>query len=359
MAGDVAGNAVSRALPDTLGSNILSNAVAGAVGAAVGAAVGGALGGSSGALSGANGALGADLYNKQLHPLEKALAKKLADASNGQFTEQQLDDALRLSGIKGSSITPDSVATVNVASAGAVYDTPGSNDSGSQFMYDGKSTIGTQILPTADPAAIKYIISQTGGANSPYYWSSQDTTPAPVYSSTPTNYGSQIGPHGAGYFSCATTDCLVYNANVDPKNPGTQAMYQSENTALLVGGTVLSGAASLVAPELGAAAIGANGGVRLYTGSAAAAVNAASQGIQMSTDPKKEFDFVDTSNAFLTGYATYGTSAAVTVSATVATSLAADLLVKPVTNSNAPSLGDATANAVTNAVSSRAGYASW
>ncbi|MFL9865186.1 hypothetical protein PQR67_13495 [Paraburkholderia fungorum] len=82
VAGDVVGNAVSNALPDKLGSNILSNIAAGAAGAAAG----GALGGSSGAMSGANGALGADLYNRQLHPDEKAAIHAKA---NGDTAEEK------------------------------------------------------------------------------------------------------------------------------------------------------------------------------------------------------------------------------------------------------------------------------
>jgi filamentous hemagglutinin len=82
VAGDVAGNAVSRALLDTLGSNILSNAVAGMAGAVVG----GALGGSAGAMSGANGALGADLYNRQLHRDEK---EAIHAKANGDTAEEE------------------------------------------------------------------------------------------------------------------------------------------------------------------------------------------------------------------------------------------------------------------------------
>ncbi|MGF6999617.1 hemagglutinin repeat-containing protein [Paraburkholderia sp. GAS32] len=340
-------NPTGNAIANNMLGNILTNALAGAAG--------GLVGGNAGAFSASN----SDMYNRQLDSRgkEEALARKLAGLSNGQYTVQQMADMLRLAGIKGSSIAPDSVATVNVANAGAVYDNPSTGDSGSQFMYDGKSTIGTQALPTANADAIQFIIGQTGGKNSPYYWSTADMTPAPVYSSTPIDYGSQIGPHGAGYFSCASTDCLVYNANVDPNNPGTQAMYRSENTALLVGGTVLTGVAGLVAPEAAIVIAAANNGMRTYSGAAGAAVNAASQGIQIFKDPTKEFDFVDTGSAFATNYATYGTSVAVTVGATVATSVAADLLVKPVTNSNPPSKGDAIANAGTNAVSSAAGYA--
>ncbi|WGS49992.1 hemagglutinin repeat-containing protein [Paraburkholderia sp. D15] len=90
IAGDIASNAVTGALPDTLGTSILSNIAAGAAGATLG----GALGGTGGAMSGANGALGADLYNRQLHQTEidaiRAKAKQLADAGVTSY-----DDALQ------------------------------------------------------------------------------------------------------------------------------------------------------------------------------------------------------------------------------------------------------------------------
>jgi filamentous hemagglutinin len=46
--------------------------------------VGGAIGGAGGAMSWANGALGADLYNRQLHPNEK---QNIAEKANGDQAE--------------------------------------------------------------------------------------------------------------------------------------------------------------------------------------------------------------------------------------------------------------------------------
>ncbi|WMY10065.1 hemagglutinin repeat-containing protein [Paraburkholderia phenoliruptrix] len=82
IAGDIAGNAAAGALDDTPGGRLLSNMVSGVAGAVAG----GALGGLGGAMSGANGALGADLYNRQLHPDE---AKKLAELQKGKSADEQ------------------------------------------------------------------------------------------------------------------------------------------------------------------------------------------------------------------------------------------------------------------------------
>ncbi|CAB3716389.1 hemagglutinin repeat-containing protein [Paraburkholderia rhynchosiae] len=82
IAGDVAGNAAADALGDTPGGRLLSNVASGIAGAVAG----GALGGTGGAMSGANGALGADLYNRQLHWDEK---QKLAQLQKGRTPEEQ------------------------------------------------------------------------------------------------------------------------------------------------------------------------------------------------------------------------------------------------------------------------------
>ncbi|WP_253185617.1 hemagglutinin repeat-containing protein [Burkholderia plantarii] len=87
VAGDVAGNAVTQATGDTLGSALLSNVASGLAGAAAGVAAGG----SAGAVSGASGALSADLYNRQLHPDEKALIHAKADGDAAE--EKRLTEA--------------------------------------------------------------------------------------------------------------------------------------------------------------------------------------------------------------------------------------------------------------------------
>ena len=89
VAGDIAGDAASKALGDTPGEKVLSNLASGLAGTLAG----GAVGGTAGAMSGANGALGADLYNRQLHQAEidaiRKKAKQLADAGVTSY-----DDAL-------------------------------------------------------------------------------------------------------------------------------------------------------------------------------------------------------------------------------------------------------------------------
>ncbi|WP_080436265.1 hemagglutinin repeat-containing protein [Burkholderia ubonensis] len=92
VAGDLAGNAVSNAVGNTLGGTLLGNAASGLAGAAAG----GAVGGSTGAMSGANGALSADLFNRQLHPQERdmiaTVAKGHAAAGKTSADQAKLTD---------------------------------------------------------------------------------------------------------------------------------------------------------------------------------------------------------------------------------------------------------------------------
>jgi filamentous hemagglutinin len=68
-----------------------------------------------GAMSGANGALGADLYNRQLHPEEKTLAKYIADQSNGQYTQAEVEDQMRIMGVcvNGGCVAPGVAEELN------------------------------------------------------------------------------------------------------------------------------------------------------------------------------------------------------------------------------------------------------
>ncbi|MFZ6774938.1 hypothetical protein ACO0LB_19720 [Undibacterium sp. SXout7W] len=57
----------------------------------------------AGGTQGAASALATDANNRQLHPNDYTLAKALAAKSKGQYTEQQILDALRYSGVKDSN----------------------------------------------------------------------------------------------------------------------------------------------------------------------------------------------------------------------------------------------------------------
>jgi hypothetical protein len=113
-------------------------------------------------------------YNRQLHPSEQQLAQTLAAHSNGRYTTQQIEDALRLSGysLGAESVMPGETSqtgsVVDVKDAGSIYDTqaswllaPGPN--GSQYLIQ-------QVPSQVSPDLAAYIIANTGGASSPYAW---------------------------------------------------------------------------------------------------------------------------------------------------------------------------------------------
>ena len=130
VAGDVAGNLAGHALgDDSVGGKLLSNIASGLAGAVVGGAVGGA----GGALSGANGALGADLYNRQLHQSERDWAKKNAHKFADYYAKET-----------GKTIS-DEEAYQKLLSAGyAMVDdtasrTGGSDEKAKQFIGENKT----------------------------------------------------------------------------------------------------------------------------------------------------------------------------------------------------------------------------
>ncbi|WP_116136922.1 hemagglutinin repeat-containing protein [Trinickia diaoshuihuensis] len=154
--GDEASALLSPTLNGSLGSTILKNIVSGVAGAVVGAVVGG----GEGAASGAGSALAADLYNRQLHPEEKNLAKQLAEKSGGKYTEQQIEDQMAQMNMTEGGQTDAGGVRVAVGSQpndGTTWVPYGVNQAGQQ--------VWAQSLPGGD-ANIQDYISQNANAMS-------------------------------------------------------------------------------------------------------------------------------------------------------------------------------------------------
>ncbi|AXL53901.1 hypothetical protein DSC91_007564 [Paraburkholderia caffeinilytica] len=199
VAGDVVGNAVGNALGDTAGGKLLSNVASGLAGGVAG----GALGGSAGAMSGANGAFGADLYNRQLHPQEKTAAQQIAASAAAQgianpdgspITAAQVENAMRAANNSqyGEIVATGVVVPLNANTpASAVYDTTGmklvTDSSGNYLVQD------PSMLATPSQALQNLIVQNTGGANSPYSWNPPSTTQAAAPSVDP------YGPFSSGW----------------------------------------------------------------------------------------------------------------------------------------------------------------
>ena len=207
------------------------------------AGVGVALGGAQGAATAAT----VDANNRQLHPTERTLAMELAATSKGKYSVEQIEAAMRLSGIKGSSIGPDSLA---------VMTNPSSTDpsvSGARFdngmpLLPNTGMVLVEQRTLASPELIVFVQQATGGANSPYYWSAQTSNPATVSNTQPDTGGPR-------FYGCATTDCLLYGANRNPNNLQNQAEAQRAQNAMVAAGLIV-GAPIAVAYGVPSVALG-------------------------------------------------------------------------------------------------------
>ncbi|TDN69873.1 hemagglutinin repeat-containing protein [Paraburkholderia sp. BL10I2N1] len=129
--------------------NIVANAIATGAGAAVG--------GNAGAFSGYN----VDLYNRQLHPEEKTLAKQLADKSGGKYTEAQVEDQMRQMGVSVNGQIESGAAATLIGQAPTDM---GAQWIGSPSTSDGQ-TVLTQRLAPADPQLQAYILANYNSAS--------------------------------------------------------------------------------------------------------------------------------------------------------------------------------------------------
>ncbi|MFX3550200.1 polymorphic toxin type 22 domain-containing protein [Ralstonia mannitolilytica] len=176
--------------------NIVSNALA--------TAVGGAVGGNAGAISASN----VDRFNRQLHEDSKAkeqtLARKLAEQSGGLYTEQQVADALRLANNKALGENAGSNVVVDIGkNPGGYYDGAHMKTSdGQTFVQD------TNAIAKPSDGLIGYIVANTGGASSPYSWSS-----TPSGSATASTHVNPFTPAPNG---CITAECAGGLANNGP-----------------------------------------------------------------------------------------------------------------------------------------------
>ncbi|MGF6572677.1 filamentous hemagglutinin [Paraburkholderia sp. GAS333] len=171
VAGDEVGSIVSSAAGGTPGGALLGNIAAGAAGALAG----GAVGGTSGAMSGANGALGADLYNRQLHPQEKPLAQQLAAKSNGQYTEQDVENQMALMNLTVNGQTESGgvrVATGTQPQDGTDWQPYGVNQAGQQ--------VWAQSLGPGDPDLQAYIVKGAQGVGLTYQATTTGSNPGLV-----------------------------------------------------------------------------------------------------------------------------------------------------------------------------------
>ena len=127
-------------------------------GAAAGA--GNGTGALASAVQGGNAGYSVDVFNRQLHPEEKVLAKELAQKSNGKYTAEQIEAQMRGTAVTRNGVTeqgtPDTV----------IGGIPGM-DSGGTWIHAGTTHDGypiiTQQLAPEDVALKAYIANNTQG----------------------------------------------------------------------------------------------------------------------------------------------------------------------------------------------------
>ncbi|MFC5476383.1 hemagglutinin repeat-containing protein [Paraherbaspirillum soli] len=275
--------------PDRLSPNQIQTVVA--LSAGVGALVAGATGGSMlDASVGGSIAANAVTNNRMLHTVDRSTAKTLA--AKGRYSEQEIRDALRYSGLKdqnGNVIIPaGTVETyvngrpINPTSDLSLADNQRQNAPFGVDRIDSTTTM--ERLPTAPPSQdlMDFIVAQTGGKNSPYFFSAPKQTQTSYSSDLP---AAPQGTHrvsttvnGYAYFPLAA-DCPAASCtNGDPiayaiADPGTKAYqealaHQNERTFNIVTGFLgVAGEAAAAAKafmglaDAGAVAKGAGGAV--------------------------------------------------------------------------------------------------
>jgi filamentous hemagglutinin len=91
----------------------------------------------------------ATAFNRQLHPSERDLAKRMAEESDGKYTVEQIEEQMRLSSVKGTAI--DAATDMVVSSREGIYDDGGS------WREVGDSGYMVQKLGEQNPELISYI----------------------------------------------------------------------------------------------------------------------------------------------------------------------------------------------------------
>ncbi|WP_052391841.1 hemagglutinin repeat-containing protein [Paraburkholderia bannensis] len=142
-------NGVASETGSPLIGNLAANIVAGLGGAVVG--------GTAGAATASN----VDLYNRQLDPKEKTLAKQLADKSGGKYTEAQIEDQMRIMGVSDNGTNESGAPTTLIGQS--------PTDSGAKWISGGATANGqpilTQLTTQADPQLQSYITANYNSAS--------------------------------------------------------------------------------------------------------------------------------------------------------------------------------------------------
>ncbi|WP_211455204.1 hemagglutinin repeat-containing protein [Collimonas antrihumi] len=158
---------------------------------------------SGGSVAGAGMGLAVDTNNRQLHPDEKELAKRLAQNSNGKYTVEQVEDAMRAArnNLLGEGVGAGAIVNVD-GSAATVYD-EGAKWSVVQNQQDGSQQLVQQIPLNVSADLMDYIQQNAGDT---YSWS-----PAENLALGMGNPSSANNPFAQA--NCVGTQCSVVLIN--------------------------------------------------------------------------------------------------------------------------------------------------
>ncbi|WP_420481040.1 hemolysin [Burkholderia pseudomultivorans] len=187
---------------DPTGNANMNQALGNIVANALATVAGGAVGGESGAFSGYN----ADRFNRQLHEDSKAkeqtLAKQLAEKSKGRYTQEQIEDQMR---IMGGSIGGDREFGAPATLVGTMP-----TDSGARWQYAGTTADGKQILTqiAVEPNSElqRYIVANSAWAQSDVPNIMYDQTGKSGSSFTLTGPFTKFDQSDANYLKNTTAD---------------------------------------------------------------------------------------------------------------------------------------------------------
>uniref|UniRef100_UPI002FC89DFC hemagglutinin repeat-containing protein n=1 Tax=Hydrogenophaga sp. TaxID=1904254 RepID=UPI002FC89DFC len=223
------------------------------VGVGIAAGIGAIAGGSAGAAT----AFNADMNNRQLHPPERALARRLAAKSGGKYTAKQIEDAMRNA---GNTKTGESVVAgmvVDPAQRDAIY------DKGAVWTTGENGSLVQVLPPQPDAELAAYIQKNTGQTYDWYTPSTGGITNDPTiprdqmtgrpldekgrYSQTVVIGGQLFEPK---YISCGSAACAESGgkANLDMSDPASQAYVKALDAQIFKDIGTGATAASLVTP---------------------------------------------------------------------------------------------------------------
>nr|WP_315236103.1 hemagglutinin repeat-containing protein [uncultured Albidiferax sp.] len=188
---------VSAGLPPSVAQGLATVAMQG-VALGVGAIA------SGGSVTGAATALGVDANNRQLHPEERTRAQKLAAASGGKYTAEQIEEQMRL---MGNTTNGGAANTLAILTSAEAISNNLSTDPGMPKVSDGKVVV--EVAGQANADIQQFIMTNTKDGTgyipgtSPYT-PSNVTLNRPSTSNVPAATASSTVKCAYGDASCAS-----------------------------------------------------------------------------------------------------------------------------------------------------------